>query len=260
MKRPYKIIKIGGNELAAPGFIQGLVEAIKEQQKEYACILVHGGGRAIDQMMQKMQIEPQYNNGQRITDEKTLEIAEMILSGSINKKLVLEINAVGVEAIGLSGIDRKLLQVEPWGVEMQLVGRVVKVRHNLLKEYCDQKVIPVISPISIGPAGRYNVNADHAAGKIAGALEVEKVVFITNVPGILVEEKVVAQLTDTEVRALIQNSTIHGGMIPKVNAALDALNYGARSTKITNLAGFKEQVGTTIISKRKNNATKKYHP
>ena len=260
MKKPYKIIKIGGYELTAPGFIQGLISAIEEQQKDYACILVHGGGRAIDQVMQKMQIEPQYKNGQRITDEKTLEIAEMILSGKINKKIVLELNSVELEAIGLSGVDRKLLQVEPWGAEMQLVGRIVKVREDLLTEYCDQKIIPVISPISIGPAGRYNVNADHAAGKIAGALEAEKVVFITNVPGVLIEDKVVKQLTDTEVQALIQNSTIHGGMIPKVNAALDALNYGAKSTKITNLAGFKEQAGTTIITKRKNNVTRKYHP
>lgn len=260
MKKPYKIIKIGGNELAAPGFIQGLISAIKEQQKEYACILVHGGGRAIDQMMQKMQIEPQYIDGQRITDEKTLEIAEMILSGNINKKLVLEINTVGVEAIGLSGIDRKLLQVEPWGAEMQLVGRIVKVREDLLMEYCDQKIVPVISPISIGPAGRYNVNADHAAGKIAGALKAEKVVFITNVPGVLIDDKVVTQLTDTEVQTLIQNNTIQGGMIPKVNAALNALNYGAKSTKITNLEGFIDQAGTTIIAKRKDNDTKNHHP
>ncbi len=256
MKQPYKIIKIGGNEIDARGFIQGLAESIKEQQKECACIIVHGGGRAIDQMMKKMQIEPQYNNGQRITDAATLEIAEMILSGNINKKLVLEFTGVEVEAIGLSGVDRKLLQVESWGEEMQLVGRIVKVRHELLAEYCVQKVVPIISPISIGPAGRYNVNADHAAGKIAGALEAENIVFITNVPGVLVDDNVVAQLSDTEVQALINNNTINGGMIPKVNAALDALKYGAKSAIITNLTGFKNQTGTTIITERETNGSK----
>lgn len=260
MKILYEIIKIGGNELAAPGFIQGLITAIKEQQKNYSCILVHGGGREIDQLMQKMQIEPQYKNGQRITDEKTLEIAEMVLSGNINKKLVLALISGGLEAIGLSGVDLKLLQVEPWGEEMKLVGRIIKVREDLLTEYCGQNIIPVISPISIGPAGRYNVNADHAAGKIAGALEAEKVVFITNVPGVLIEEEVVTQLTDTEIRALIQNGTIQGGMIPKVNAALDALNFGAKSTIVTNLAGFRDQVGTTIIPIGKNNDTKTTQP
>ncbi len=255
MKKPYKIIKIGGNELAAPGFIQGLSAVIKEQQKEYACILVHGGGRAIDQLMRKMQIEPQYKNGQRITNEATLEIAEMILSGKINKKLVFELTVAGLEVIGLSGIDRKLLQVEPWGQEMHLVGRIVKVRGELLAEYCAQEVVPVISPISIGSTSKYNVNADHAAGMIAGALKAEKVVFITNVPGVLVDDNVVAQLFDTEVQVLIQNNTIHGGMIPKIYAALDALKYGAKSAIITNLTGFNKHTGTTITNKRKNNGT-----
>jgi acetylglutamate kinase len=257
MKMPYQIIKIGGNELAASGFTQDLATVIKEQQKEFACILVHGGGRAIDQLMLKMQLEPQYKNGQRITDKATLEVAEMVLSGKINKKLVFELSAVELEAIGLSGVDRKLLQVEPWGAEMHLVGRIVKVRQELLAEYCAQQVIPVISPISIGSAGTYNVNADHAAGKIAGALKAEKIVFITNVPGVLLDDAAIDQLLDTEVHALIDDSTINGGMIPKVNAALDALKYGAKSAMITNLAGFKKHAGTIIITKRNNHDPQK---
>ena len=255
MNKPFKIIKIGGNELSSPEFIQGLSLAIKEEQKKYACILIHGGGRAIDQLMEKLQIEPQYRNGQRITDKMTLEIAEMVLSGKINKQLVFELTISGLEAIGLSGVDRKLLQVEPWGPELDLVGRIVKVRGELLAEYCAQEVVPVISPISIGSEGKFNVNADHAAGMIAGALKAEEVVFITNVPGVLVDGKVAAQLFDTEVQALIQNGTIQGGMIPKVNAALDALKFGARSVIIINLAGFKKHTGTTIIKKRKNNGS-----
>lgn len=253
MKKPIKIIKIGGNELKAAGFPQGLITAIKEQQKGNACILVHGGGRAIDDLMRKMHIEPRYLNGQRISDEATLEIAEMILSGTINKKLVLEFNAAELEAIGLSGVDRKLLQVEQWGSEMQLVGRIIKVRTELLEEYCAQNVIPVISPISIGPAGRYNVNADHAAGMIAGALQVESIIFITDVPGVLVDGNVAVQLSELEVQELIENSTIQGGMIPKVNSALDALKFGASSAIITNMAGFKNHTGTTIISQRISN-------
>ncbi len=252
MKKPYKIIKTGGNELAAPGFIQDLAAAIKEQQKEFSCILVHGGGRAIDELMQKMQIEPQFKNGQRITDEATLEVAEMVLSGKINKKLVLELSAIGLDAIGLSGVDRKLLQVEPWGVEMNLVGRIVKVRADLLAEYCEKDVLPVISPISVGSAGRYNVNADHAAGMIAGSLKAEQAVFITNVPGVLIDGHVVPELSDIEMQVLIKNGNISGGMIPKVNSALDAIKYGAKSAVITNLAGFKDHTGTIIKTERKN--------
>jgi len=254
MKKPYKIIKIGGNELAAPGFMQDLAATIMEQQEEFSCILVHGGGRAIDALMQKMQIEPRYKNGQRITDKATLEVAEMILSGKINKELVFELSAVDLEAIGLSGVDRRLLQVEPWGVEMNLVGRIVKVRTELLAEYCENDVVPVISPISVGSAGRYNVNADHAAGMIAGNLNAEQAVFITNVPGVLIDHQVVTELSDKEMQALIKNGTISGGMIPKVNSALDAIKYGAKSAKITNLAGLKDHTGTIIMTERKKNA------
>lgn len=251
MKKPYKIIKIGGNELSSPGVLQSLASSIKVQQKQFACILVHGGGQAIDELMKQMKLEPRYKNGQRITDETTLEIAEMILSGKINKNLVLTLEAEGVESIGLSGVDRKLLQVKPWGTGMNLVGNIVNVRTEVFEEFCAQNVVCVISPISIGLAGRYNVNADHAAGKIAGALKADEAIFITNVPGVLIEKDVISQLSDIEVHELIQNGTIYGGMIPKVNAAMDAIEYGAKSVKITNMAGFNQGTGTTIIAERR---------
>ena len=253
MNKPYKIIKIGGNELSAPGVLQALASSIKMEQKQFACILVHGGGRAIDELMNQMNLKPHYKNGQRITDETTLEIAEMVLSGKINKNVVLNLGMEGIEAIGLSGVDRKLLQVEPWGSGMDLVGQIVNVRTEVFEEFCAQNVVSVVSPISAGLAGRYNVNADHAAGKIAGALKAEEAIFITNVPGVLVENNVIPQLTEHKVHEQIQNGTIHGGMIPKVNAALDAIQYGAKSAKITNMAGFTQGTGTTIIAEGRNN-------
>lgn len=256
MKKPYKLFKIGGNELSFPEYIQKLAKTISEEQQKYACILVHGGGKAISDLMQIMEIKPQFRNGQRITDEDSLEVAEMILSGKINKKLVLELSIAGVEAIGLSGVDRKLLQVEPWGADMNLVGRIVNVRAELLAEYCEKDVIPVISPISVGPAGRYNVNADHAAGKIAGALQAEKVIFLTNVSGVLIDDQLISKLSDLDLQELIDDGTIKGGMIPKVNAALDALKLGAESAIITNLDGINNQTGTTILTKRKNYESK----
>jgi acetylglutamate kinase len=256
MKKPYLVIKIGGNQLAEPGFIGQLAESIKAYQVDYAPILVHGGGRAISDLMEKLGIQPTYKNGQRVTDEAVLEITEMVLSGKINKDLVHALTVVDCDAIGLSGVDRKLLQVEPWGEDMHLVGRIINVRADLLDAYCGQDIIPVISPISVGKDGKYNVNADHAAGMIAGALNAEQVVFISNVSGVVVTDCPALQLFDTQVEYLIKNKTIHSGMIPKVNAALDALKEGAKKTLITNLDGFINHTGTIIkMDRRKYHAT-----
>ena len=250
VNKPIQVIKVGGNELTDVNFMNNLVMTIQEQKKEYACVLVHGGGVAISNLMNKTGIVPQYKDGQRITDEATLEIAEMVLSGKINKQLVLSLNQVGIDAIGLSGVDRSLLQVEPWGDAMDLVGRIVKVRKKILEDYFIEDVITVISPISIGQKGRYNVNADHAAGMIAGALCADEIVFITNVPGVLVDGEIAETLTDKQVFELIEREVISGGMIPKVNAALDALCYGAKQARITNINGFEKTLGTSIISKK----------
>lgn len=250
MSKPTLVIKIGGNELNDPAFVQQLAEAIKAHQQNSNCILVHGGGKAINRLMEAMEVKPVYKDGQRVTDAATLEIAEMVLSGKINKQLVLALLTAGVEAAGVSGIDRKLLQVEPWGEDMDLVGRIVHVRAELLEQFFSDGVVPIISPISIGPAGRYNVNADHAAGMIAGAIHADRAVFISNVPGVIVNEQVTPSLSKSQVEQLIENGTINKGMIPKVNAALDALEFGAQQTTITNLAGFQNNTGTTFTTER----------
>jgi acetylglutamate kinase len=246
MKKPYLVIKIGGNELAEPGFIEQLAATIRANQADFAPILVHGGGRAISDLMAKLNIQPTYKNGQRVTDAAVLEVAEMVLSGKINKDLVHALNNADCDAVGISGVDRKLLQVEPWGEDMHLVGRIIKVRVDVLDTYCKDNIVPVISPISVGVDGKYNVNADHAAGMIAGALNADQIVFISNVPGVVVTDCPALQLLDTQVNFLIKNNTIHSGMIPKVNAALVALKEGAKQTLITDLDGFINHTGTII--------------
>ena len=250
MNKPYQIIKVGGNELADAEFMAKLVDTIQSQLKDFACILVHGCGAAINELLEKTGITPQYKNGQRITDTATLEIAEMVLSGKINKQLALIFNLAGVDALGLSGLDHGLLQVEPWGDAMDLVGRITKVRSDILENLCIQGVLPILSPISMGETGRFNVNADHAAGMVAGALEAEEIIFITNVPAVLVNEVIAPELTKEKVNQLISNGIIYGGMIPKVNSALDALSFGAKKATITNIAGFEAHAGTTIITKK----------
>ena len=129
---------------------------------------------------------------------------------------------------------------------MGWVGRVVRVRQEILLECCEQHIVPVISPISAGPNGRYNVNADHAAGAIAAALQTPHTYFITNVPGVYVDGEIVAELSSALINGLIENGTLHGGMIPKVNAALDVLKSGVSSITITDLAGLRNSTGTRI--------------
>lgn len=241
------VIKVGGNDLAKPGFIEQLAEIITKRQTAQPQLIVHGGGRVIDDLMRQLNIQPQYIDGQRITDEATLDVAEMVLSGQINKRLVLALLQVGVDAIGVSGVDQGLLHVEPWAEHMGLVGRIVNVRANILLEWCSQQVIPVISPISIGQAGRYNVNADHAAGAVAEAVGAATLVFLTNVPGVTQNNEVIPELTRKDVTNLIEQEIITGGMIPKVNSAFQALDQGVQQVMITNLQGLHTHTGTIFI-------------
>lgn len=241
------VIKVGGNDLDKPGFIPQFARAVAAQNRRQPCIVVHGGGRAINDLLDRLRIEARYIHGQRVTDEATLRVAEMVLSGSINKQLTLALTEAGADALGLSGVDRGLLRVEPWAAEMGLVGRIVAVRADVLRELCAAGVVPVVSPISAGPDGRYNVNADHAAGAIAGAVGAARVVFVTNVPGVQSGDGVMACLSRQDVHDLIAQGVVSGGMIPKVSAALDALSNGAREAVITDLAGFESGGGTVVV-------------
>ena len=240
------VIKIGGNDLEQPGFIDDLARSVAALQQQTPCILVYGGGRAISQMQQKLGLEPVYVNGQRVTDDASLAVAEMMLSGSVNKELTLALLRAGVDALGLSGVDRGLLQVEPWGEGMGRVGRIVNVRADVLLGLCEQGVVPVVSPISLGPDGRYNVNADHAAGAIAAALHAAHATFLTNVPGVKIGAEVAPYLTVAQAQDLIAQGVITGGMIPKVQAALAAIASGVQKAIITDLPGLTAGTGTVF--------------
>lgn len=242
------VIKIGGNELDQPGFMDEFAAIMADLHRQQPCLVVHGGGKAINQLLEKLLITPVYNHGQRVTDAQTLEVVEMVLSGSINKALTYAFLQTGIMAMGLSGVDLGLLQVKPWNATMGRVGRVVGVRSDLLAAWLSQGLLPVISPISAGPDGRYNVNADHAAGAIAGALKASGVVFLTNVPGVIVNGTVPAELDHRQVQDLIASGTISGGMLPKVQAALDALDQGVPRATITNLIGLRQGSGTTLLA------------
>jgi len=247
-KHPPIVIKVGGNDIDRPGFVEELSAAVAHLTARTSCVVVHGGGRAIDSLQQKLGLEPRYVDGQRVTDEPSLEVAEMVLSGLVNKRIVLALLAVGVDALGLSGVDRGLLRVEQMSPDMGRVGRIVEVRAVVLRALLGQGVVPVISPISAGPDGRYNVNADHAAGAIAAALTASYAAFVTNVPGVQNNGSVVPFLTLDQARDLIEDGVIFGGMIPKVAAALDAVRSGVARVVITDLAGLRAGTGTVFAA------------
>jgi len=240
------VVKIGGNDLERPGFIDELAGSVAALHQQTPCILVHGGGQAINRMQKQLGLEPVYVNGQRVTDGASLAVAEMMLSGAVNKELTMALLRAGVDALGLSGVDRGLLRVEPWGENMGRVGRIVNVRADVLLGLCEQGVVPVVSPISLGPEGRYNVNADHAAGAIAAALHAAHATFLTNVPGVKIGAEVAPYLTVAQAQELIAQGVITGGMIPKVQAALAAIASGVQKAIITDLPGLSAGTGTVF--------------
>src|SRR4051812_25840006 len=242
------VLKIGGNEIDDPTFVAELARVVAEMRP--VPVLVHGGGKEIGAIQRALGGEPRFVGGLRVTDVYALQAAEMVLCGLVSTRLVAALLAAGADAQGLSGVDRGLIRVEqqlhPEG-DLGHVGRPVAVRAEVLRALLDQHVVPVLAPISLGPDGVYNVNADEAAGAVAAALEDAEVVFVTNVPGVLAGGVLVPQLTRVRIAALIADGTISGGMIPKVRAALTALDAGVRSARITNLAGLGQGTGTVIV-------------
>jgi acetylglutamate kinase len=242
------VLKIGGNELDDPAFVAELARVVAGLRP--APVLVHGGGKEIGVIQRALGGQPRFVAGLRVTDASALQAAEMVLCGLVSTRLVAALLAAGADAQGLSGVDRGLIRAErqthPDG-DLGHVGRPVAVRAEVLRALLDHNVVPVLAPISLGPDGTYNVNADEAAGAVAAALGDAEVVFVTNVPGVLVDGAVAPQLTQAAITMLIADGTIGGGMIPKVRSALTALEAGVRSARITNLVGLSQGTGTVII-------------
>ncbi len=243
------VIKIGGNEIDDPTFINKMGQAVVALP--VPPILVHGGGKEIRELQNRLGVEPQYISGLRVTDAQSLDIVKMVLAGRINKRLVASLVAAGVDAFGMSGVDRASIKAEklehPEG-DLGQVGRVVQVRVEVFSRLLEDGITAVLSPICYGPDGSiFNVNADHVAQAVAIAMQAEALVFISNVPGVLHDEELLPHLTTAEVGRLIAKKVIVDGMIPKVRSALAAVAGGVPAVKITNLAGLKEGTGTTIV-------------
>ncbi len=243
-----QVLKVGGNEIDDASFLSGFARAVAGMRD--TPVIVHGGGKEIADLQLKFGLTPHFVEGLRVTDDASLAIAEMVLSGRVNKRIVAALLNAGADALGLSGIDRGVVRVEkmrhPAG-DLGRVGRVVSVRGEVLRDFVARQIVPVVSPISLGGDGAYNVNADSVACAIAAALNADAVVFVTNVAGVMQQDgDVIPSLTAREAEALIESQVIRGGMIPKARAALDAIARGARTARITNLDGLMNGGGTSI--------------
>ena len=212
-------------------------------------IVVHGGGPQIGQMLEKMQIKSRFEAGLRVTDEQTMKIVEMVLAGSINKEIVAMINAAGEWAIGLCGKDGNMVFAEKAKktvtdpdsniervLDLGFVGEIIGVDRTVLDLLARSEMIPVIAPVAPGRDGHtYNINADTFAGAIAGALGAKRLLFLTDVPGVMDKNKEVqGELTVAQCKAMIADGTIAGGMIPKVETCIHAIEKGVEGVVILN--------------------------
>jgi len=210
-------------------------------------IVVHGGGPQIGELLQRLNIQSRFVNGMRVTDAETMDVVEMVLGGLVNKEIVSLINAQGGTAIGLTGKDANLIRARklevmdrspemerPEIIDIGRVGEVASINVDVIDMLTRSNVIPVIAPIGVGPDGAsYNINADLVAGKVAEAMKAEKLILLTNVSGLKSkEDKVLSGLTVQQVNGLIEDGTIHGGMLPKIRCALSAVENGVRTSHI----------------------------
>ncbi|WP_029215160.1 acetylglutamate kinase [Kallotenue papyrolyticum] len=244
------VLKIGGNEIDQPAFLEGLSAAVAALERP--AVIVHGGGKEIAAALQRQGLDFEIVDGMRATSPAAMAVVEQVLSGAINKRLVARLNAAGVPALGLSGVDLHLLQtrpLRPGGRDLGRVGEIVAVRVEVLRELLALGWLPVISPVSVdqGDQQPTNVNADHAALAVAAALRADELIFISNVPGVLIDGAVAPQLTPAQIEAQIASGAIAGGMLPKVRAAVEALTQ-VRAVRITNLDGLRQGSGTRIVA------------
>jgi acetylglutamate kinase len=233
---PIVVVKIGGSVLDRlhPTFYDACVSL---QKRGVQVAVVHGGGPVINRMLEQSGIRPAFVQGLRVTDAETLKWVQMVLAGLVNKDLVSRLGAAGAVAVGLSGVDRKLLRVKQKDPSLGYVGEVIGVETDLLHLLLEKGWIPVVASLGVDDAGQiHNVNADTAAGAIARALGATRLVMVTDVPGIYASpekrEDVLSTVTPAQIDALIQSGKISGGMIPKVSAGLSCLRGSVREVLI----------------------------
>lgn len=244
------VVKYGGNAMGDAELSRAFARDIALlKQSGVNPVVVHGGGPQIGAMLEKMNIQSRFEGGLRVTDQKTVEIVEMVLAGSINKEIVMMINAEGERAIGLCGKDGNLVYarkaekkiIDPESniekvLDLGFVGEVDEVDPKIIDIFAKSATIPVIAPVASDRKGQtYNINADTFAGSIAGALNAKRLLFLTDVAGVLDKDgNLIKELSVDQAKAMIADGTISGGMIPKVETCIEAINQGVEGVVIVN--------------------------
>ena len=242
------VIKYGGNAMTDDRLKESFArDVVMLKLIGLNPIVVHGGGPQIGELLEQLKIESHFVNGMRVTDSKTMDVVEMVLGGAVNKEIVGLINSAGGKAIGLTGKDGDLLRARKLKVKHKTpemaaseiidighVGEVERVNVKVLEMLVESDFIPVIAPIGVGEDGAsYNINADLVAGKVAEVLQAEKLILLTNIAGLMDKEgKVLTGLSPKQVDDLIEDGTIYGGMLPKIDCALSAVKSGVTSAHI----------------------------
>jgi len=239
------VVKYGGSAMASSLLAQAVMaDVVLLRLVGVRVVLVHGGGPQVSDLMRRLGKEPAFVRGQRVTDAETMEIAEMVLAGKINKDIAAKIHLAGGQAVGLSGRDAGLIQARrrvmdsPDGpVDLGFVGEIESVNAGLLSSLTEDGFIPVVCSIAGGADGEcYNINADHAAGRIAAALHAEKLLSLTDVRGLLRDRNdpasLIARLSVSEAEALVREGKVEGGMVPKLDSCVDAVKAGAAKAHI----------------------------
>lgn len=229
------VIKFGGHAMGDPELTRQFAnDVVLLRQFGIRPVIVHGGGPQIGRMLERLNIQSEFVDGLRVSDLETVEIAEMVLSGGINKGLVQAINRAGGKAVGLSGKDANLITARKMREDLGFAGEPEKTDISVLEALASNGFIPVISPISAGADGAgYNVNADTAAGTIAGALNAIRLMLLTDIEGVMDKEKnLLTNLSTDDAQNLIEDGTAQGGMIPKLQTAISAVNDGVSAVVI----------------------------
>ena len=238
--RKIVVVKYGGSAMVDEELKENVIkDVVLLKLVGFKPIIVHGGGKEISRWVGKVGMEPRFINGLRVTDEATMEVAEMVL-GKVNKELVTFVQSLGIKAVGISGKDGGLLQVEkkcPDGQDIGFVGEITRVNPKILFDLLEKDFLPIVCPVGLDEDFRtYNINADDAACKIAEAVKAEKLAFLTDIEGVYRDpsdpESLISELHVQEAQALIDNGNVGGGMIPKLKNCIDAILEGVNRVHI----------------------------
>ena len=229
------VIKFGGHAMGSDEAMETFArDIVLMQQVGVNPVIVHGGGPMINKMLERLNIKSDFVDGKRVTDEATMEVVEMVLSGLVNKRIVQAINAQGGRAVGLSGKDANLITCDPADPKLGLVGIPRDIDPTLLNKLFEADMIPVIAPLGAGDNGEtFNINGDTVAGSIAANLKADRLLLLTDVSGVKnAKGEVLTELTPKKIRELTASGVIAGGMIPKTETALTAIEGGVRAVVI----------------------------